>query len=331
MEEARYWHVEGDRARCELCPHRCLIPPTRSGICGVRQNVQGKLMALTYGMVSSMHVDPMEKKPFYHFKPGQTVLSLGSVGCNLGCLHCQNYSISQAAPDSPLLQRLDAAQVPDMVRRAGCGGVSWTYNEPTIWFEFASDASKLCKREGLFTNFVSNGYIQEGPLRDLQGVVDAINIDVKGFTDDFYRKVCKATLQPVLDAVMVAHEIGMHVELTYLIIPSKNDGEGQIAAFSEWVADLDDEMPVHFSRFHPDYKMMDVPPTPAKTMDRAYQVAKGSGLKFVYLDNLRSDAENTICPDCGSLVIRRSWYDVEKVNYHNGRCGKCGRELHMVP
>ncbi len=264
MKEAMYWHTKGDVVRCELCPHRCLIPRAKSGICGVRQNVQGKLMALTYGMVSSMHVDPMEKKPFYHFKPGHTVLSFGSVGCNLGCLHCQNYSISQASPGSPMLNRIEAEEVPGMVRGAGCNGVSWTYNEPTMWIEFASDASKLCKKEGMFTNFVSNGYIQEAPLCELKGVIDAMNIDVKGFTEDFY-------------------------------------------------------------------KMMDLPTTPSKTMERAHQLAKASGLKFVYVGNMRSDAESTFCPDCGSLVIRRSWFDVELVNYHHGRCGKCGRDLHMVP
>ena len=331
MKEAKYWHVKGDVVRCELCPHRCLIPRAKSGICGVRQNVQGKLMALTYGMVSSMHVDPMEKKPFYHFKPGQTVLSFGSVGCNLGCLHCQNYSISQAAPNSPFLNRIEPEDVPRMVREAGCNGVSWTYNEPTMWIEFASDASKLCKKEGMFTNFVSNGYIQEAPLCELKGVIDAMNIDVKGFTDDFYKKVCKARLQPVLDTVRVAAELGMHVELTYLVIPTKNDGEDEIGRFCRWVAEIDDEMPVHFSRFHPDYKMMDLPTTPSKTMETAHRLAKESGLKFVYVGNMRSDAESTFCPDCGSLVIRRSWFDVEMVNYHHGRCGKCGRDLHMVP
>lgn len=293
--------------------------------------MEGRLMALTYGMASSMHVDPLEKKPFYHFKPGQMVLSFGSVGCNLGCLHCQNHSISQAAPSSPFLQKLSVEEVPGLVRRSGCGGVSWTYNEPTMWVEFASDSSKLCKQEGMFTNFVSNGYIQEGPLRDLKGVVDAINIDVKGFTDDFYRKVCKARLQPVLDSVVVAHEIGMHVELTYLIIPTKNDGKEEVMAFSRWVADLDDEIPVHFSRFHPDYKMMDVPTTPAQTMDLANQTARAAGLRFVYLGNMRSSAENTVCPDCGALVVRRSWFEVELVNYHNGRCSKCGRDLNIIP
>lgn len=330
MQEARYWRNESDRVRCELCPHSCLIPTGRSGICGVRQNVSGRLMALSYGMVSSMHLDPMEKKPLYHFKPGENVLSLGSVGCNMGCLHCQNFSISQARPDAKYLRKLDVEDVPRLVRESGSKGVAWTYNEPTMWHEFAVDASKLCKKEGMFSVFVSNGYIQEGPLRDLKGLVDAINIDVKGFRDDFYKGVCKATLSPVLRAVEVANEIGMHVELTYLIIPGKNDDRKELEDFCQWVMGVNDEMPVHFSRFHPDHKMMDVPPTPTTTMQLAHRIGKKAGLKFVYLGNMRSDAENTICPDCGATAIERSNYTIKLLNLDSGRCGRCGRSLNMV-
>jgi pyruvate formate lyase activating enzyme len=331
MQEARYWHREMDRVRCELCPHGCLIATGRSGICGVRQNASGRLMTLSYGMVSSIHLDPMEKKPLYHFKPGENVLSLGSVGCNLGCLHCQNFSISQANPDAPFLRNMDAEDIPRLVRESGCNGVAWTYNEPTMWHEFAVDASRSCKREGMFSVFVSNGYIQEGPLRDLKGLVDAINIDVKGFSDDFYKGVCKATLAPVLRAVEVADEIGMHVELTYLIIPGKNDGKKELEEFCKWAVAVNDEMPVHFSRFHPDYKMMDVPSTPTRTMQLAHRVGKDAGLKFVYLGNMRSEQEDTICPDCGAVVIERSNYDIKLLNYDQGRCLKCGRSLNMVP
>jgi pyruvate formate lyase activating enzyme len=193
------------------------------------------------------------------------------------------------------------------------------------------EASRLCKKEGFFTIFVSNGYIEERPLRDLKGLVDATNIDVKGFTEEFYKKVCKASLAPVLRSVEVALEIGLHVELTYLIIPGKNDSKDEIGRFCQWVAQQNAEVPVHFSRFHPDYKMMDAPPTPMATMDMAYQEAKANGLMFVYLGNVRSDKEDTVCPNCGAISIRRSLYDISLVHYENGKCSKCGRELNIVP
>ncbi|HSV42439.1 MAG TPA: AmmeMemoRadiSam system radical SAM enzyme [Methanomassiliicoccales archaeon] len=331
MAVARYWVKEGDKVRCGLCPHSCLIAVGRRGICGVRENVQGTLEALTYGMVSSMHLDPMEKKPLYHFKPGQTVLSFGSVGCNMGCQHCQNFSISQTGPETYALRPLQPEEIPLLVKNHNCRSVAWTYNEPTIWHEFVTDASRLCKQQGMSVVFVSNGYIQEAPLRDLEGVVDAMNIDVKAFHDDFYKGICKAKFAPVVRTVEVAHEIGIHVELTYLIIPGKNDDAQELKRFCEWAQGIDPEIPVHFSRFHPDYKMTDVPATPMKTMEMAHRSAQEAGLKFIYLGNMRSSAEDTTCPDCGSTVIRRSYYDVEMVEYDNGRCRRCGRSLGIVP
>lgn len=321
--------AEGGKVRCQLCPHHCLIAPGSAGICGVRQNDNGRLTALTYGVVSALHVDPMEKKPFYHMRPGEGVLSFGSLGCNLGCMHCQNYSISQARPGKGRTDAMSPDEVPGMVRRSGCRGVAWTYNEPTMWHEFATDASRLCKKDGLFSVFVSNGYIEEGPLRDLKGLVDGINIDVKGFTEDFYHKTCKAKLAPVLRAVEVAHGIGMHVELTYLIIPGHNDGREEVKAFCEWVIGVDKEMPVHFSRFHPDYKMMDVPVTPTATMEMANLVAKDAGLSFVYIGNMRSGAEDTVCPQCGSVAIKRAYFDVVRMDLKDGKCAKCGRDLNI--
>jgi len=327
--EARYWVAEGGKVRCQLCPHHCLIAPGSVGICGVRRNDDGHLAALTYGVVSSLHVDPMEKKPFYHMRPGEGVLSFGSLGCNLGCMHCQNYSISQARPGKDRSDAMRPEEVPAMVRRSGCRGVAWTYNEPTMWHEFASDASRLCKKDGLFSVFVSNGYIEEQPLRDLKGLVDGINIDVKGFNEDFYHKICKAKLAPVLRAVEVAHEIGMHVELTYLIIPGHNDRKEEIEAFCRWVSGVDKEMPVHFSRFHPDYKMMDVPVTPTATMEMAHLAAKEAGLSFVYLGNMRSGAEDTVCPKCGNVAIKRAYFDVVRTDLKDGKCAKCGRDLNI--
>lgn len=330
MHEAEFWKQEGDDARCELCPHRCLISKDRSGICDIRKNISGRLMAMTYGKVSSMSLDPMEKKPFYHFKPGKSVLSFGSVGCNLGCQHCQNFSISQAGPDSFLLRDVPPEDVPKLVRSSGSNGISWTYNEPTMWIEFVIDSGRLCKKQGMFTTFVSNGYMNEGPMRQLKGIVDAMNIDVKGFTEEFYKKICKAKLAPVLDSVKVAKELGIHVELTYLIIPGKNDSKDELERFCEWSVAVDKDMPVHFSRFHPDYKMMDVPPTPTSTMERACAIAKEKGIRFAYVGNMRSDSENTYCPECGTLVIRRSGFAMTFISVKEGRCGKCGSTLALV-
>jgi pyruvate formate lyase activating enzyme len=330
MYEAEFWKGEDDKVRCELCPHLCLIAKNKAGICGVRKNVSGKLIAMTYGKVSSMSLDPVEKKPFYHFKPGQNVLSFGSVGCNMGCLHCQNYSISQAGPDSLSLRNVSPAEVPKLVRAFGSNGVSWTYNEPTMWTEFVIDSGKLCKEQGMFTAFVTNGYINEAPLRRLKGIVDAMNIDVKGFTEEFYKKVCKAKLAPVLDTVRTAKELGIHVELTYLMIPGKNDTDEELKKFCEWSANIDVNMPVHFSRFHPDYKMMDVPSTPTRTVERAHVIAKVSGIRFAYVGNMVSEWENTYCPECGALVIRRSGFSMTMVDVKEGRCGKCGSPLALV-
>jgi pyruvate formate lyase activating enzyme len=330
LHEAEFWKDEGDKVRCLLCPHLCLIAMGKSGICGVRMNAAGKLMAMTYGKVSSMNLDPIEKKPLYHFKPGESVLSFGSVGCNLGCLHCQNFSISQAGPGSSYLRDVPPEGIADLVGSSGCNGVSWTYNEPTMWTEFVIDSSKICKDRGFFTTFVTNGYINEEPLRRMKGIVDAMNIDVKGFTEDFYRKVCKASLAPVLDAVEVAKEIGIHVELTYLIIPGKNDSTDELEGFCEWSAGMDIDMPVHFSRFHPDYKMMDVRPTPASTIGKACKIAKEKGIRFAYVGNMTSDQESTYCPECGALAIKRSGFSARIVNMKDGRCGKCGGSLAMV-
>ncbi len=330
--EARFWDTAEGKVACHLCPHECRIAEGKTGICGVRKNMEGVLIALTYGKASSMAVDPIEKKPLFHFHPGKEVLSFGSVGCNLGCLHCQNFTISQAKIADVHLRDLTPEEVPELCRKSTCGGVAWTYNEPTMWHEFIYDASKACKAKGQFTVFVTNGFINEEPVRKLAEVIDAANIDVKGFRDEFYRKICKARLQPVLDTVEMAHDLGVHVELTYLIIPGRNDSPEEIGDFCRWAASIDARMPVHFSRFHPDYLMSDIPATPVKTMEMARTVALEAGLGFVYLGNLATtDGENTACPKCGALAVRRLGFYAERVAMDaNGKCGKCGEPLNMI-
>jgi pyruvate formate lyase activating enzyme len=330
--KARFWDTAEGKVACHLCPHECRINDGKTGICGVRKNMEGELIALSYGRASSLNVDPIEKKPLFHFHPGKEVLSFGSVGCNLGCLHCQNFSISQAKIADVHLRDLTPEEVPELCRKSTCEGVAWTYNEPTMWHEFVYDASKLSKAKGLFTVFVTNGFINEEPLKKLAEVIDAANIDVKGFRDEFYRKICKARLQPVLDSVELAHDLGVHVELTYLIITGRNDSKEEIDDFVNWVAGIDVRMPVHFSRFHPDYLLNDVPSTPIKTMEMARDEAANAGLDFVYLGNMAStDGENTKCPKCGSLAVRRLGFYTEKLAVtDDGHCSKCGEPLNMI-
>jgi len=332
LHEAKFWRKEGERLECYLCPHHCRIAPNKMGICGVRQNRNGRLYSLIYGQVSAMHVDPMEKKPLFHFHPGQPVLSLGSIGCNLSCLHCQNYSISQTKFGSTNLDSLKPEDVPRLAREGGCRDVAFTYNEPTIWHEFSYDVFRLCRERGISTVYVTNGFIEEEPLREIAPYLSAMNIDVKGFKEDFYRHTCKGRLGPVLDATKLAHELGVHVELTYLIIPARNDKEGEVRDFCRWVASkLSPNVPVHFTRFHPDYLMTDTPSTPMATMEMALRVAKGEGLRFAYLGNVNSpEGENTRCPRCGSLVVRRSGYHVEITGLRDGGCSKCGEPLNIV-
>lgn len=330
--EAKFYSKEADKVRCRLCPHSCLIADGKRGLCGVRENRSGTLYSLIYGLASSIHPDPIEKKPLFHFYPGSTAISFGSIGCNLFCIHCQNYSISKARFGEFDLTEITPDDVVRYARSTGARSVSWTYNEPTIWHEFTTDASRAAHGSGLKTNYVTNGYIQEEPLRDLKGVIDAMNIDVKAFRESFYKKVCGGKLAPVLRTCELAVELGIHVELTYLIIPEHNDNQDEISEFSKWVVDsLGAEIPVHFSAFHPDYKLTSVPRTPSKTMAIAYDIAKKAGVEFVYLGNIYAgDRDDTYCPKCGALVVEREGFWVRSTNLKGDKCGKCGSDLNFV-
>jgi pyruvate formate lyase activating enzyme len=332
LHEARFWKTEGERIGCYLCPHHCKIADELIGICGVRQNIGGRLYSLIYGKVSAVHVDPIEKKPLFHFKPGTPIFSLGSVGCNLRCLHCQNYSISQSAVKGADLRDITPEQAVELTKANSCDSIAFTYNEPSIWHEFSYDTCVESHRAGVSTVYVSNGFIESEPLREIAPYLDAMNIDIKGFDETFYRGVCKARLAPVLAATKLAHELGIHVELTYLVIPGKNDREEEIRAFCHWArTELGPKVPVHFSRFHPDYMMADVPATPPRTMEMTRRVAREEGLAFAYIGNMATDdGENTYCPRCSSLLIRRSGYSVEVLGLTTGHCPKCGEDLNLI-
>lgn len=330
--EARFYSIENGKVRCGLCPHSCLIPDGKRGICGVREHRDGKLYALTYGLASSIHPDPIEKKPLFHFLPGSTSISFGSIGCNLSCKHCQNFEISTAKFGQVGLTRVAPGDVVGYARSSGAKSVSWTYNEPTIWHEFTTAASKATHEAGLKAVYVTNGYIQEAPLRELGGLIDAMNIDVKAFREPFYKRVCGGRLAPVLRACEVAHGLGIHLELTYLIIPGHNDSEDELREFARWVSDsLAKDVPIHFSAFHPDYKLTSAPRTPTGTLVKAYELAKAAGLEFVYLGNVPvGDRDDTFCPVCGSPVIRRDGFLVTRTDLKDGKCGKCGAALNIV-
>ena len=332
MKDAMFWKKADNKIECMLCPHRCKISEGKRGICGVRENHKGKLKTLIYGLASSVTPDPIEKKPLFHFYPGTYVLSFGTVGCNLRCLHCQNHGISQAEFEARKLRKLNVEDVVETAKRYRCHGIAWTYNEPSIWFEFTYDASVVAKKEGLYTCYVTNGFIEKEPLEKIAPFLDAMNIDVKSFSDDFYKKTCKAKLAPVLDTCVLAKNLGIFVELTYLIIPSHNDSETEIAEYCSWVVDnLGNETPVHFSRFHPDYRMLDGTATPMSTLNMALDTAKEAGLKYVYLGNVpHGNYENTYCPKCKELLIERIGFSTHEHYVKDGVCPKCNQTIPLI-
>jgi len=318
--------------QCELCPKGCVIAPGQSGECRIRVNRDGVLRAVTYGHPCSVHVDPVEKKPLFHFLPGTGILSLATVGCNLHCKNCQNWEISQENPENAAAYRLPPEEIPALARRERCPSVAYTYTEPLVYYEYTLEGCIACRREGIRSALVTAGYINREPMERLCRVVDAANIDLKGFTEEFYRDVCGATLQPVLDTLVLAKSMGVLVEVTNLVIPTLNDSEGQIRPLCRWIArNLGRETPLHFSRFHPQYRMRNLPPTPAAALDRAREVALSEGLQFVYIGNiLRPDGEDTFCPGCRKPLVERRGFQILQNRIREGRCPDCGAKIYGI-
>jgi pyruvate formate lyase activating enzyme len=328
----RYWHRTGDgRVQCDVCPRACRLQEGQRGFCFVRMRQDDAIVLTTYGRSSGFCVDPIEKKPLNHFLPGSPVLSFGTAGCNLGCRFCQNWDISKSRE----MDTLADAAAPEVIARAaqrlGCRSVAFTYNDPVIFYEYAMDVADACRELGIKAVAVTAGYMSAAPRAEFYSRIDAANVDLKGFTGDFYHRVCLGKLDPVLDTLRyLRHETGVWVEITNLLIPGVNDSDPEIDALTRWVAgQLGPDVPVHFTAFHPDFKLRDRPPTPPETLARARRIALGNGVRYAYTCNVHDGAgQSTHCHGCGELVIERDWYRLGTCRLTgDGRCTGCGTRI----
>ncbi|MFC1477906.1 AmmeMemoRadiSam system radical SAM enzyme [Candidatus Margulisiibacteriota bacterium] len=321
--EAMYWKplAEGI-VQCHLCPRRCIIADGRRGACGARLNIKGKLYTLVYGKVIAIHNDPIEKKPFSHFLPGTYALSIATAGCNLRCLFCQNWQISQTAPEDAKNVALDPEKIVSLAKQYKIPSIAYTYTEPTVFYEFMYDTARLAKAQGIRNVMHSCGYINPEPLKELLKYMDAADIDLKGFTEEFYAQYCSASLQPVLDTLVAIKESGTWLEITHLVIPNKNDDPKTFKKMCLWIKkNLGPDVPIHLSAFHPNYMMLDTPPTPIETVEELYAIAKKVGLNYVYIGNIYGNTrEGTYCPKDGKLVIKRQGYRILENNIIDGKC-----------
>lgn len=316
------------RVRCNLCAHHCVIAPGRLGACCVRENCDGTLVTLVYGRTIAQHVDPIEKKPLFHFQPGSKSFSIATAGCNFRCAFCQNWEISQLPREQGAIAGSVAApdEIARAAQRAGCASVAYTYTEPTIYAEYALDTARAAQACGLTNVFVSNGYMTPELLRLMAGLIDGINVDLKAGRGEFYRKISGAGLQPVLDNLSLIRKLGIWLEVTTLVIPGLNDSDEELRWVARTLVDaVGPDVPWHISRFYPQYKMADVPPTPTQTLERAWHIGRGTGLRYVYVGNVPGHrTESTFCPGCGQVVIERSGYRLGRRHLRDGVCAACG-------
>lgn len=347
MHEAiLYKKLDNNKVMCTACKQKCVIAPNHTGICGVRQNKEGRLYLLVYGRPSAVNIDPVEKKPLYHFLPGTRIFSLGTIGCNFACTFCQNWNISQATKDlrlkllkekKPELMEVEVGKYgyelpPDKIVEIcieqDIPSIAYTYNEPIIFFEYLYDTSKLSYQKGIKNVLVSNGYESEEALELLKPYISAMNIDLKAFSSEFYAKICQGKLEHVLDTIKKAHQLGIWVEITTLVIPGKNDSDEELKKIAEFIAQIDKNIPWHVSAFHPDYKMADVRSTSYASIHKAYGIGKKAGLRYVYVGNiLDEERSSTYCPSCSNLLIRRNGYFITIEGFGNEKCNKCGEKI----
>lgn len=324
-EALHYTKIEGGRVRCGLCPHRCAIADGASGLCGVRANRGGTLWADSYGRTVTAAVDPIEKKPLYHFMPGSRILSIGPNGCTLCCENCQNWHISKERAPT---RYIPPEELVELAGRGGSIGVAFTYTEPLLWFEYLRDVSPLLRAKGLKSVLVTNGYLNEEPAREIASLIDAFNVDLKSMSDDFYKMVCGGRVEPVKRFIEIAARVS-HVEVTNLVVTGLNDKDSDFESLVDWLAGVSPEIPLHFSRFFPQYRMEERGPTPPERLRRAYEIAS-KRLRYVYLGNIFIDGtEDTRCPACGETIVRRAGYEA-RVAGTGKRCPACGAEIRGV-
>jgi len=326
VREAMYYKkLEEGRVECEICPRACKIAPKERGYCGVRENMDGTYMTLVYGRACSANVDPIEKKPLFHFLPGARALSIATAGCNMECKFCQNWEISQFRPEQIRSTNLPPEQLVRDAKTHGIESIAFTYSEPVIFYEYMLETAKLAKKKGVKTVMISNGYIKEAPMSELCEYLSAVKIDLKAFTEEFYVDMCSGRLQPVLDTLRLLKKKGMWFEIVVLTIPTLNDSEEEIRQMCTWVHDeLGPDIPIHFSRFHPIYKIKNLPPTPISTLTQARKIAMSAGLNYAYAGNVPGHVgESTYCPECKKIVVRRIGYRIADVAIENGACKHC--------
>lgn len=326
--QARYYEkVEGRVVRCLLCPRMCTVTDGQRGYCRVRENRGGEYYSLVYGKPCTYHIDPIEKKPFFHFLPGTTAFSLATVGCNLSCKFCQNWEISQQKPEDVDSYDIQPAEIAEIAIKYRCPTIAFTYTEPTVYFEYMVDIASQSASKGIRNVMVSAGYINKKPLLELVGLLDAIKIDLKALSEDFYIDVCSATLQPVLDTIVTIKQENRWLEIVNLIIPTLNDDKKQIERLCSWlVSNVGTEVPIHFTRFYPTYKLRNLPPTPVRSVEVAREIALSKGIKFAYVGNVPAGnpGESTYCPSCGTKIIERWGYSIRSIRIKDGKCDKCG-------
>jgi pyruvate formate lyase activating enzyme len=330
VRRARYYEkLSKGRVRCTLCPKTCAVGPAERGFCGVRENRDGEYYTLVYGRAASVNIDPIEKKPLCHVLPGSPIFSFSTAGCNMECKNCQNWQLSQSRPEQLPAADLPPDKLVEAARKQGCSLIAGTYAEPVVFAEYLLDVAREGNKRGLRTTMISAGYITRQPLLDLCRELAAIKIDLKSMREDFYRKVCAGALKPVLDAIELVRNQGVWLEIVYLVIPTLNDSEREIRDLARWVkTHVGPEVPLHFSRFHPYYRLKNLPPTPYETLDRCYKIARAEGLHYVYVGNLPHPAQSTFCPKCGKLLIRREGFQIGEVHLRQGRCEYC---QHPIP
>jgi len=324
--EARFYEkLDYQKIRCKLCPRECVIDDHERGYCGVRENREGIYYSLVYARAVAINADPIEKKPLFHFHPGSLAYSIATAGCNVNCKFCQNWEISQVRPEDIRSTYMPPEKIAQSAAQYGCRSVAYTYNEPTIFFEFMEDTAIATRASGLKNVVVSAGYINKDPLSRLCQTVDAVKIDLKAFSESYYKNYVNGELKPVLESLVTLQSLGMWTEIVYLVVPGLNDSESEFKGLTRWITDnLGKDVPIHFTRFHPQYLLKNLPPTPLRTLERAKAIADAAGLHYVYIGNVPGHpAENTYCPSCGKTVVTRSGFIVREINIKKGKCPYC--------